>query len=213
MLLSDKTQGRIEEEAVSAFCEGSPGLGHDPEILHHGEGVPLLAEGIDLDLIYHRTDLCMEREVHEAVGREVADANGLHEAVGEHFLEPPPGAVDVAHGLMDEVEVEVVEAEKFERALHRPFGAGFACILNPELARHEKILSRDAAIGQSAPDRGFVPVGRGRVDCAIARSEGVIDRILAGSGVGDLVNPEEERRKFDAVRHFECLVHGKCLPD
>lgn len=141
-------------------------------------------------------------------GAKLLTAYGLHEAVGEHLLKSPPGAVDVTRGLMDEVEVAIVEAEKFERALHRPFGAGFARILNPELARHEKPLSRDAAAGQSAPDRGFVSVGRGRVDGAVARSEGILDRILAGSGVGDLVDPEEERRKFDAVRYFECLVHG-----
>jgi hypothetical protein len=53
-------------------------------------------------------------------------------------LHGPPVAVVVPEGLVDEVEVDVVQAEPFQGTLERLLGVGFAGgVLDPQLGSDE----------------------------------------------------------------------------
>ena len=55
------------------------------------------------------------------------------------LLHGPPGAVDVAVGLVDQVEVEVVELQPLQRALERRLGRFVAGVRDPELGGDEDL--------------------------------------------------------------------------
>jgi hypothetical protein len=113
-------------------------------------------------------------------------------------LDRPPRAVVVTEGLVDEIQVQVVEAEALQRRLERAPGAGFAGVLDPELGRDEKLLARDARGADRAADRFLVLVGRGGVDVPVAGGERLADGAL-GLLRRDLVDAEAEDRDLDAV--------------
>ena len=85
-----------------------------------------LEERVGLDLVDRGRDLVVLDEVDEPVGVEVGDPDRLDQALAVQVLHGPPGAVVVAEGLVDQVQVEVVEAEPLQRLLERSLGAVLA---------------------------------------------------------------------------------------
>jgi hypothetical protein len=141
---------------------------------------------------------------------EVRHADGLGQALAVELLHRPPGAVVVAEGLMDQVEVDVVEAESLQRRLERPLGVALADVLDPEFGGDEQLAARDAAGGDGAADGLLVLVGGGGVNGPVAGGQRVADGLLGLLG-GDLVDAEAEDGHLHAVVERELgdlIRHG-----
>ena len=69
-----------------------------------------LQEGVGFYLVDRGHDLVVEHQVQVAVGRKVGDADRAGTTFGIDFFQGAPRAVDVTVGLVDEVEVDVVQA-------------------------------------------------------------------------------------------------------
>jgi hypothetical protein len=108
-------------------------------------------EGIDLDLVDRRLDLVEGHDVHQAVGLEVAEADSAQLAVAVSLFHRAPGAVHVAEGLVDQVEVEVVQLQALQRLVDRLLGAFVARVLHPQFAGDEQLIARDAAVPDALP--------------------------------------------------------------
>lgn len=125
-------------------------LGPRPfRLLRRARLVGALVEGVGLDLVDRRRDLVVVDQVHQPVGVDVRDTDGPGAAPGGQALHGPPGAVDVAVGLVDQVRVEVVEAELARRGVEGAPGPVLAGVGDPQLGGDEQLLARYAA----APDR------------------------------------------------------------
>src|SRR4051794_34411701 len=111
-----------------------------------------LEERMALDLVHRRDDLVVLDQVDEAVREEVRDADRADRPLAVERLHRPPRAVVVAEGLVDQVEVEVVEPELAERRLARAPRIVLAAVVDPHLRRDEELVARDAAAGDRPTD-------------------------------------------------------------
>jgi hypothetical protein len=150
------------------------------------------------NLVDRRGDLVVLDQVDQAVRVEVRHADRPDPAVGEQALHGPPGAVDVADRLVDEVQVEVVEAEALQRCVEGFLRGLFAGVLDPQFGRDEQFVAQDATLGDRAADLLLVEVGGGGVEQPVASRECVGDGLLGLLG-RDLVDAEADDRHLDAV--------------
>jgi hypothetical protein len=65
----------------------------------------------------------------------------LAQARAVELLHLAPGAVVVAEGLVDEVQVDVAEPEPLQRRLERAAGLALAVVLDPQLGGHEQLVA------------------------------------------------------------------------
>ena len=93
------------------FC----GTRFKDKVLHHPDRLSLLMEGMDLNLIDGGRDLVVHAEIHQPLGKKIAHADRPDQPFPMQFLHGPPGAVIVAERLMDQVQVEVVQPQIFQR--------------------------------------------------------------------------------------------------
>lgn len=161
--------------------------------------VDALEEGMGLDLVDGGGDLVVDDQVEQPVGVEVGDTYRLRCACAVEGFHGAPLSVDIAEGLVHQVQVEVVQTQPGQRGLERALGVVLGgCVLDPQLGGDEQILAGDAAGLDGATDGFFVVVGGGSVQQAIAGGESVGDGALGVLG-GDLVDAEAEQRHRDAV--------------
>ncbi len=99
---------------------------------------------------------------------------------------------------MDQVEVEVVQAEQPQGLVELALGGLLTGVLDPHLGGDEQLLARDAALGDRPADGFLVAVGGGGVDGPVAGGKGVGDDLF-GLRVGDLEDAEPEDRHLHAV--------------
>ena len=101
-------------------------------------------------------------------------------------------------GLVDQVQVEVVEAEAGQRLLEGfPWRRPRRCRWTHSLVVTNS-SSRDAAVGDGPADGLFVLVRLGGVEVAVADGEGVGDGLLGLIGE-DLEDAEPQDRRLDAI--------------
>ena len=79
---------------------------------------------------------------------------------------------------MDQIQVEVVEAEPLQRLLEGSLGAVLAALLDPQLGGDEQLVPRDAAVADGPADGLFVAVRLRGVEVAVADGEGIGDGLL-----------------------------------
>ena len=99
---------------------------------------------------------------------------------------------------MDQVQVEVVEAEALQRGAERLLGVLLAGVLHPQLGGDEQLPAGDAAGGDGAADGCLVAVRGGGVEVAVAGGQCAGDGLLGFLG-GDLEHAEAEDRHLGAV--------------
>ena len=159
----------------------------------------LLAEGMRLDLIHCRRRAVVQHQVHDPVGMEVTYADRPNAAGFVEFFHGPPGAVNVAVGLVNQVKVEVIELQPIERALEGEPGFVEAGVGQPQLGGDKNFFAGNAAFGNRPPYRFFVAVGRRRVDEPVADAQRLRDGRLAGSRIIHLIDAEAQHGHRDAV--------------
>jgi hypothetical protein len=109
---------------------------------------------------------------------------------------------------VDDVEVDVVDAEALEAALDLGL---WVLTVGIELGGDEDLVAGHAAVAQRPPDARLVAVGLGGVDVPVAELERPADRVLALGPVGDLPDPEREQRDLVAVgQDARTPVGGHC---
>lgn len=104
---------RVSEDVVFSLGKRSPCLRLNAKFLHCGKGVRLLEERVEFHLIYHRCYFAVEAKVGKSCRVEVANADSLYFSLFIKLLHCSPCAVVIAKSLMNEIEVEIVNAELF----------------------------------------------------------------------------------------------------
>jgi len=202
--LGDRGQHRVREVVVPAFGERAPGLVLNTVLAHEGLLLPALMEHVRLDLVHRGRDLVVLDQVDEPIGVEVRDADRTDPAFPVEVLHRPPLAVVVAVRLVDQIQIEVVQAQAPKRCLERPLGVVLAGVLDPEFGGDEQLLAGNTALRDRPPYRLLVVVPGGGVDRAISGCERVADRLLR------LLRRNLEHAESEN-RHLNPVVQGNSL--
>ena len=118
----------------------------------------------------------------EELRAEVRDADRARPAVGEERLGGLVGADRVLevgrHRLMQQVQVDVVDAEPAQAGLEADLRGVVAVVADPQLGGDEDLVAVDAGAADALADLALVVVGGGGVDQPVA----VAQRGLDGGG-------------------------------
>ena len=153
---------------VAAGAERAIGLERDVALLARLEQLPPVLERAELHLVRQpagvsATAISSSSSAHV----EVRDADRARIAALVRTLHPGPGPGRAALRPVDDVEVDLVDAEP----LQAPLRLGLRVLLRRiELRRDEDLLARHAAVAQRAADALLVAVGLRGVDVAVARA-------------------------------------------
>src|SRR5699024_10576630 len=110
---------------------------------------------------------------------------------------------------VDEVEVDVVEAELLEALAERTLGLLGPVAIVPQLGRDEELITGDAGLRDGAAHALLIAVDSGGVDVAVADFEGIGDDALGLVRV-DLEHAEAQLRDRLAVVEGECGNRHGC---
>ena len=99
---------------------------------------------------------------------------------------------------MDQVEVEIIELQAFERLGESPLRALVPGILHPEFRRDEKFLAGYAAPPDRPAHGPLIEIGRSGVDRTVTRRNRIAYTLFADR-LFDLIDTETQNRHFDAV--------------
>ena len=150
----------------------------------------LLEVEVELDLVHGRDDVRLVEEPLQVRHLEVGDPDGVDPPVRVELLERAPGVhVAVLRGLgpVDQVEVDVVQAQPPQARLERVEGTFVPLVVVPQLGRDEQILAGNPAGRERLADPRLVPVQRGGVDAAVA----ALDRGAHGAHRRLVRDPED----------------------
>lgn len=220
--------------AGEVVAEGRVGGDVDVVLCAVGDEVVLGEEGVCLDLVdgggdagglddgvevldgkvgdTDRLDLALFLEGEEGLvrvdDRDAAVEGGVLAAVGGGGEVGEVGALE-CDGPVDEVEVEVVEAELGERVVEGSLDEGGLVGIVPELGCDEELVALDDG-GDDLLERGadlvLVLVDLGQVQVTVASLDGNLDGVLDLSGLGE---PRAETDLGDLV----AVVEGDGLPE
>ena len=142
VFLTDLGQDGVGKDAVVALGKGPPGLGVDAVLLHQSQSIFLLEKGVELHLIHGGLDLHGLADVRQNLGIAVAHADGLQLAGLVRLFHGSVGADVVAHGLMDQIQIDIVQSQLLHRGLNGLLSALIAGVLHPQLGGDETVSSR-----------------------------------------------------------------------
>ena len=160
--------------------------------------------GVRLHLHERGLDLGRGDDFFDLVLREVGQAQASDLARLDRPLHRLVRPDVVAHGLVQEQEVDVIGAEPRERFVD--------CLVRVrvdaglELRDEVNFLAGNAAALHAAPDRLFVHVGVRRIDHAVAVAQRVVDRLLRLIGLHQK-GADAAKRGFRAVVQSD-VFHG-----
>jgi len=135
MIGGDRDQSPISEQIIPYLGEGAPGFDPDTICLEELRAAQLLVERMGLDLVDRGFYPRVDHKIHHAIIREVADADRANLPFPMQLLHRPPRAENIAVGLMDEVQIQVLEAQFLEGSPERFSGQFITDILNPGLVQ------------------------------------------------------------------------------
>ena len=138
-------------------------------------------------------------QIRQPVGVEAAHADGPDLPLLTQLRHGPPGPVVVAQGLVDQIQVQVVQTQPVQGGLETPLSPLIAGIGDPQLGGDEQLLPGEAALPHRLAHRLLVAVGGRRVDEAVAHVDGVPHRPLTLGRVLDLIGAEAQLRHLHAV--------------
>src|SRR5262245_4213138 len=102
----------------------------------------------------------------------VADADRPRTAIVMEVLESSPRFGSLACDRpVNEIEVDVIEAEPLHALVERAEGAIVSVVVVPQLRRHEDLVARDAAGADRLSDVALVVIEARGVDMAISELE------------------------------------------
>src|SRR5438552_4773068 len=208
VLRDDLSDDRMVESVSTR--EGAVRLQLNAFALAELEQRPLVQEGMKLDLVHGGWDGRRGEQFLQVANRVVADPDRAGESLVADLLQRLPGFLPQArHGPVDQVQVDVVEAELAATLLERPQRRLVAVVVVPELRRDEDLFPRDPALPDRGPEIPFVPVELRGIEMAVPDFEGVCDRLarlLSGSG---LPHAEAEDRHLVPVVQGDAIFHGQ----
>ena len=159
----------------------------------------LLAERVGFDLVHRRHHLVVKHQVHHPVGVEVADADGPDPAFPVQLFHGSPGAVDIAKGLVDQVQIEIIELQSLERSFERLLCALVTGIRDPQLGRDKQLFSCHTTAFDGSADCLFISVRRRGVNQAIAGADRFVDASFAFFGVSHLKDAKPQQGHLHPV--------------
>ena len=126
-----------------------------------GEDVRLAEVGVDLDLVDGRDDAALLQESFEVVRHEVADADGADLAVRQQLLQClvcRDGEFElVRQGLVEDEQVELIEAELAGALVERVQGCVVAVVADPHLGLDEDLVPVQAGTADRLTDSRSLP--------------------------------------------------------
>ena len=149
---------------------------------------------MELDLVHRRQPLGLVAQPLEILDAEVGDADRADAALVLDPFEGAPGVEEAVlgrHRPVDQVEVDMVEAEPLQALVEGGQGRVVPLLGVPELGGDEDLLARQPGGGESRAYSGLVAVGGGGVDMAIAARQRFFNRRLGVLG-RDLENAKAE---------------------
>ncbi len=205
VFLANRTQQFVPEEIILSFGERPPRLHLHAILFQKSLRLNLLMKRVRLNLVDGRLHAVVDDEIHHAVGLEIGDTDSPDFARFVQFFQCAPRTENVAVGLVDKVQVEVVEAEAFEG-----FGEGHLCafvarILHPKLCGDEELFSGHSALSDCIAYCFFIHVGRGCVYQPVAGLDSIRDCALTRCRIRHLIDAEAEDGHFYAVVQHDCF--------
>jgi hypothetical protein len=198
--LRDPSDGVVGQKAAGA--EWAVRVEHDVVLLACVEERLAIGVRVELHLVYRGRDV-RSREHLRQLGRiEVGDADRSRIAALSSLLHPRPRPRRPALRPMDDVQIDVVDAEELQAPLDRRDRIPVPGI---ELRGDEHLVTRDAAGAQALADALFVAVCLRRVDVPIAELERPANGVHARAAVRDLPHAESEQRNRVAVGEWTRL--------
>ena len=169
---------------------------------------------MEFDLVDHRLDGTGFLECENLFRQEVGNADGTQLTCLVRILKAAPRCrvdfLPVRMGLfdarpVDEVQVNVIGAERLEGSIDGSEGLCVAAIHDPVLGRQENVFSCNAGCAHTLSDAVFVSVACRRIDMAVACiecRENAVTCDLTGRGLPGAV---AETRNLDTVGHGKAI--------
>src|SRR5438445_5337269 len=151
----------------------------------------------ELDLVHGGRSRCPAEQFFQVSDREVAHPDRPRESLVTDLEERLPRLLSqTRHGPVDEVQVNVVEAELAATLLERLQRGLVALVVVPELRRDENLLAWDPALPNRGSEVALVPIQFRGIKQAVPDLEGSRDRVaglLARAGLPH-AEPEDRHR-------------------
>ena len=182
-----------------AFREWRPGFNLHPVVLQEFLGFDLLIERMGFDLVHRRHHFVMHDQVHQPVGLEVADPDGAYPAFPVQLFHGPPRAIHVPKGLVDQVQIQILQLQPLQRSFKRLLGAFVSGILNPELGGDEQLFSWHTASLDGVADGLFIAISSRGINQTVASAYRFVDASFAFFGIRHLKNAEPQEGHLHTV--------------
>src|SRR2546430_3243514 len=181
---------------VAAASQGAVGLERDPVLTTCVQELLAVLVRAELHLVHAGRHARAGQQRFDLGDAVVGDADRPRVAELTCSLHSGPRPARAALGPVDDVEVEVVDAELLEAArglLDRVSVPGV------ELGRDEHLVARDLGLAEALPDAFLVAVGLSGVDMSIAELERPANGVHAFAALRYLPDAEPEKWNLVAI--------------
>ena len=206
---SDLRQNRVGKNAELTFGKRPPCFGNNAVLLHQRQGVLLLEEGVKLYLINGGDHIHRFAQVSQPGGVEIAYADGPERTVPVCFLHGAIGPHIITNGLVNKVQIQIIQAQVVQRTLNRCLRPLIAGVLHPQLCGDEQFLTGNVAFLQSSAYRLFVHIGGGGINQTITGTDSIQHRLLTLGRVGNLKDTEALQGHLYAIVQSDIVHSGE----
>jgi hypothetical protein len=141
----------------------------------------------------------MNHQVDDPVSLKVGNPDCSDFALSIQFFHRTPFTIHIAVGLMNKIQVKVIQLQAFQGSF-KGFDRTFIAIaLDPKFGCDKQFFSRNAALFDAPANRFFVLVGSGSVNMVISNLNRVNYASFTFGWISDLKNTETQDRDFNAI--------------